>query len=152
VLLPLAEEQPAAADPGQATVSGGAETVLVVDDEPVVRTMMGRALEQAGYAVLYAESGAAALARAEEHAGVIHVLLSDLVMPGMSGRELARRLAERRPGLGVLFVSGFPGEEVERRGLLEGGRPFLAKPFTPETLIERVRGVADAARVSGTRI
>jgi two-component system, cell cycle sensor histidine kinase and response regulator CckA len=66
------------------------------------------------------------------------------VMPGMSGHELAERLAVRHPGLGVLFVSGFPGEEVERRGLLENGRPFLAKPFTPEMLVERVRAVLDA--------
>jgi two-component system, cell cycle sensor histidine kinase and response regulator CckA len=144
VLLPLADDPLAPADPAPARSEGGRGTVLVVDDEPVVRAMMGRALQQAGYAVLQAESADAAMARAEEHAGEIHVLVSDLVMPGMSGHELAERLAARHPGLGVLFVSGFPGEEVERRGLLENGRPFLAKPFTPEMLVERVRAVLDA--------
>jgi two-component system, cell cycle sensor histidine kinase and response regulator CckA len=144
VLLPLADDPLAPADPAPARSEGGQGTVLVVDDEPVVRAMMGRALQQAGYAVLQAESADAAMARAEEHAGEIHVLVSDLVMPGMSGHELAERLAARHPGLGVLFVSGFPGEEVERRGLLESGRPFLAKPFTPEMLVERVRAVLDA--------
>jgi PAS domain S-box-containing protein len=148
VLLPLAEDQPAGAGPAAAPIGGGGETVLVVDDEAVVRAMMGRALEQAGYAVLHAESGAAALALAEAHPGAIDVLVSDLVMPSISGRELAHRLGERRPGLRVLYVSGFPGEEVERRGLLESGRPFLAKPFTPETLVERVREVAEAAPLS----
>jgi two-component system, cell cycle sensor histidine kinase and response regulator CckA len=149
ILLPLADDPLAPADPAPAQSEGGRETVLVVDDEPVVRAMMGRALQQAGYAVLFAESADAAMTRAEEHAGKIHVLVSDLVMPGMSGRELAGRLTQRHPALGVLFVSGFPGEEVERRGLLESGRPFLAKPFTPEMLVEQVRAVLDA--LSGTR-
>jgi len=118
---------------------GSGETVLVVDDEPVVRAMMRRSLGEAGYQVLEAEDGETALARAAAHAGPIDVLVTDLAMPGMRGRELARRLKEHRPDLRVLFVSGFAGDEVERLGLLEAGRPFLSKPFDPELLVDRVR-------------
>jgi two-component system cell cycle sensor histidine kinase/response regulator CckA len=110
-----------------------------VDDEPVVRAMMTRALREAGYQVLEAEDGPSALATAREHSGPIHVLVTDLAMPGMRGRELARTLTAILPGLRVLFVSGFAGDEVERLGLLEAGRPFLSKPYSPELLVERVR-------------
>jgi hypothetical protein len=79
------------------------------------------------------------LARAAAHAGPIDVLVTDLAMPGMRGRELARMLRQKHPDLRVLFVSGFAGDEVERLGLLEAGRPFLSKPFDPELLVDRVR-------------
>jgi two-component system, cell cycle sensor histidine kinase and response regulator CckA len=108
-----------------------------------VRSMMARALREAGYRVLDAESGAAALELAASRAGRIDILVSDLAMPKMSGRELADRLAEQHPAILVLFVSGYPGEEVERRGLLESGRPFLQKPFAPESLIARVGQLLD---------
>ena len=124
---------------GVAGGDGSGETVLVVDDEPVVRAMMLRALREAGYQVLDAQDGASALARARDHAGRIDVLVTDLAMPGMRGRELARTMAQRLPGLRVLFVSGFAGDEVERLGLLEAGRPFLSKPFAPELLVDRIR-------------
>jgi PAS domain S-box-containing protein len=143
VLLPLAEEPLAPADPPRPNGTGGKETVLVVDDEPTVRAIMVRALGDAGYTVVEAADAGSALAPSDAWPAGIDLLITDLVMPGMSGRELAAAMAERNPGLGVLFVSGFPGEEVERRGLLESGRPFLAKPFTPEELVERVRGVLD---------
>jgi CheY-like chemotaxis protein len=125
---------------------GSGETVLVVDDEPVVRGMMTRALREAGYEVLEAEDGAGALARARSHRGPIQVLVTDLAMPGLRGRELARTLAQGAPDLRVLFVSGHAGDEVERLGLLEAGRPFLAKPFPPELLMERVRDLLTAPR------
>ena len=124
---------------GVAGGDGSGETVLVVDDEPVVRAMMLRALREAGYQVLDAQDGASALARARDHAGRIDVLVTDLAMPGMRGRELARTMAQQLPGLRVLFVSGFAGDEVERLGLLEAGRPFLSKPFAPELLVDRIR-------------
>ena len=101
--------------------------------------MMRRSLRDAGYNVLEAESGQVALERAGSHGGQIHALVSDLAMPGMRGRELARTLTQVRPDLRVLFVSGFAGDEVERLGLLEAGRPFLSKPFSPELLVDRVR-------------
>ena len=140
ILLPVAEEQ---LSPGQRVrgpdPGGGGETVLAVDDEPVVRAMMTRSLREAGYQVLEADSGASAMALAGAHPGPIHILVTDLAMPGMRGRELARTLAGMVPDLRVLFVSGFAGDEVERLGLLEAGRPFLSKPFSPELLVDRVR-------------
>jgi two-component system, cell cycle sensor histidine kinase and response regulator CckA len=134
VTEPLSPQQRRAAEPG-----GKGETVLVVDDEPVVRAMMVRTLRETGYTVLDAKDGPAALALARGHAGPIHLLVTDLAMPGVRGRELARAVAELQPGLRVLFVSGFPGDELERRGLLEAGRPFLSKPFAPELLAAQVR-------------
>jgi CheY-like chemotaxis protein len=140
ILLPVAEDPPSPdqRSPGPGA-SGSGETVLVVDDEPVVRAMMTRSLREAGYLVLEAENGPSAIAVAAQHPGPIDALVTDLAMPGMRGRELARTLATARPGLRVLFVSGFAGDEVERLGLLEAGRPFLSKPYSPEMLVERVR-------------
>jgi two-component system, cell cycle sensor histidine kinase and response regulator CckA len=140
ILLPVASDPLSPrqrARPGLAEGSG--ETVLVVDDEPVVRRMMIRTLREAGYEVLDAEDGATAVAKAAAHEGPIHVLVTDLAMPGIRGRELARTLTQQRPDLLVLFVSGFAGDEVERLGLLEAGRPFLSKPFAPDLLVDRVR-------------
>jgi CheY-like chemotaxis protein len=140
ILLPVAEGQLLPGQRARGPRPGGSgETVLAVDDEPVVRAMMTRALREAGYQVLEADGGPSALAVARAHPGPIHALVTDLAMPGMRGRELARTLAGMVPGLRVLFVSGFAGDEVERLGLLEAGRPFLSKPFSPELLVERVR-------------
>jgi two-component system cell cycle sensor histidine kinase/response regulator CckA len=140
ILLPEADDPLAphsrASGPG---AGGSGETVLVVDDEPVVLAMMTRSLREAGYEVLAAADGPSALALAQGHPGPIHVLVTDLAMPGMRGRELARAMAKIVPAARVLFVSGFAGDEVERLGLLEAGRPFLSKPFAPELLVERVR-------------
>jgi DNA-binding NarL/FixJ family response regulator len=90
----------------------------------------------------------AALAVAPTRPGPIHVLVTDLAMPGMRGRELARTLASTVPELRVLFVSGFAGDEVGRLGLLEAGKPFLSKPFSPELLVERVRELLAGRPVS----
>jgi CheY-like chemotaxis protein len=139
ILLPVVTEPLSPQRARVAGVDGEGETVLVVDDEPVVRAMMVRTLRETGYTVLDAGDGAAALELARGHAGPIHLLVTDLAMAGMRGRELARAVAQLQPDLRVLFVSGFPGDELERRGLLEAGRPFLSKPFAPEQLAEQVR-------------
>ena len=140
ILLPEADDRLAPHPRARGTdAAGSGEVVLVVDDEPVVRAMMSRSLRDAGYEVIEAEDGPSALALAGNRAGPIHVLVTDLAMPGMRGRELARALAKLAPAARVLFVSGFAGDEVERLGLLEAGRPFLSKPFAPELLVERVR-------------
>jgi PAS domain S-box-containing protein len=139
ILLPVADDPLAPHAPSRTLAAGGGETVLVVDDEPVVRAMMARALGEAGYQVLAADRGTVAVALAREHSTRIRALVTDLAMPGMRGRELARTLGGIVPDLPVLFVSGFAGDEVERLGLLEAGRPFLSKPFSPELLVERVR-------------
>jgi two-component system, cell cycle sensor histidine kinase and response regulator CckA len=132
-----------AAVPVAAPVAGGGETVLVAEDEPLVRTLARKVLEQAGYRVLLARSGAEALLLAERHDAPIQLLLSDVVMPEMSGRELMRRLTRVRPDLRVLYMSGYSDEAIARHGMLDPGTAFLQKPFTPGALALKVREVLD---------
>jgi PAS domain S-box-containing protein len=122
----------------------GTETVLVVEDEPAVLSLSQRALEAQGYLVLAAADPPAALRVVERHGGTIHLLLTDVVMPAMSGRELAERLVARRPGIRVLYMSGYPGDAVVQHGALPSGSAFLQKPFSPDGLARKVRDVLDA--------
>ena len=121
--------------------AAGTETILVAEDEQIVRALIRKVLEQAGYTVLLSDGGTEALQLAERHSGPIHLLVTDVVMPGMNGRELARRLLERRPDTKVLFLSGYAEEAVERHGVLEPGTAFMQKPFSPTALASRVREV-----------
>ena len=118
----------------------GGYTVLVVDDEETVRRLACRMLTWTGYQTLEARHGREALATIEEHPGPVHLVLTDIKMPGMSGRELGREVEQRWPGKPVLYMSGF-ASEVFGGGLLERGAPFLAKPFTQEDLAATVRGL-----------
>jgi two-component system, cell cycle sensor histidine kinase and response regulator CckA len=120
----------------------GRETILVVEDEPMVREMTCRNLAALGYTVLPAESGDAAL-RVVEQTPEIDLVLADVVMPGLSAKQLARRLAESNPDLPVLFMSGYLGDEVVRRDLLSPGVPFLEKPFGLQELGRAVRALLD---------
>src|SRR6266516_125432 len=122
----------------------GSETVLLAEDEPAVRAIAQQALERHGYTVLAAPSGADALARAAQHGATIHLLLTDVVMPGMSGRDLADRLTAQRPGIWVLYVSGYTDNDIVRHGMLEPGLAYLQKPFRPDALVRKVREVLDA--------
>jgi two-component system cell cycle sensor histidine kinase/response regulator CckA len=122
----------------------GSETILLVEDETAVRQFARRALEANGYCVLAAPNGAEALAMAEAHAGPIHVLLTDVVMPGIGGPELARRLSAARPTLRVLYSSGYTDDETVRQGVREAGTAFLQKPFAPEDLLQKVAEVLSA--------
>jgi signal transduction histidine kinase/ActR/RegA family two-component response regulator len=124
---------------------GGTETILVAEDDDAVRAVAVEALAGLGYRILKATGGAAALAVAAGHAGAIDLLLTDVVMPGMSGTELHGRLRALRPGLRALFVSGYTDEAIVHHGILEPGTDFLQKPFTPGTLALRVRQVLDRA-------
>ena len=117
----------------------GSETVLVVEDQRAVRQLAVRALRGWGYRVLEADNGEAALALIREHGGAIDLLLSDVVMPKMSGTELAARFREACPGARVLLMSGYTDEEANRHGVLESGYALLQKPFMPNTLVLRVR-------------
>ncbi len=144
VLLPAAsaEERPEAES--LAPVGPGSETVLLVEDEEAVRRLALVALERRGYRVLAAGSAAEAMALATGHQGPLHLLLTDVVMPDMGGRQLAEALTARRPGLKVLFMSGYTDDTVLRDGLASADRSFLQKPFSVAALGRRVREVLDA--------
>jgi len=126
--------------------TGRQETIIVVDDEPTLRQLATRALEQAGYRVLSASNGAEAIERIESCRGRIDMVVTDLVMPVMGGRELVEQLTARGMAMRVLFVSGYTDDEVMRRGLLEPGCAFLPKPFGLDALTTKVREVLDAQR------
>jgi DNA-binding response OmpR family regulator len=117
--------------------------VLVAEDEAAVRGVARQALSRHGYTVLEAPSAEAALDVASRHSGKIDLLLTDVVMPGMSGRDLARRLADARPGLRVIYMSGYTEDTITRHGILEPGLVYVQKPFSPEALARRVREVLD---------
>jgi len=120
----------------------GGFTVLVVDDEEAVRRLACRMLTWMGYQALEARHGREALATIEEHHGPIHLILTDIKMPGMNGRELGRQVESRWPDKAILYMSGF-ASEVFRGGLLEAGAPFIAKPFTQEDLSLKIRGMLE---------
>ncbi len=122
----------------------GSETILLVEDEDQVRAVARGILVRSGYDVMEARSGGEALLMCEKHPGVIHLLLSDVVMPQMSGAELAKRLASERPSMKVLCMSGYTDDSIVRHGVLDANFAFLQKPLTPETLTRKVREVLDA--------
>jgi PAS domain S-box-containing protein len=126
----------------------GTETVLVVEDEAAVLWLARRLLRASGYTVLAAADAAAAEAAADAHPGPIHLLLTDIVMPGRNGPDLARRLTADRPGMRVLFMSGYTDDAVVRNGLLHDQVDYLEKPFTPDQLLARVRAALDATPVA----
>ena len=145
IYLPRSDQpvQPVPRPPVLAGLPTGTETVLVVEDAEAIRSLARKVLTAQGYTVLEAGDGVEALQIAERHTGMLHLVLTDVVMPGMSGRELAQRLAPLRPQLKLLYMSGYTGDAVVHRGVLEDGLPFLAKPFTPEDLASKVRDVLD---------
>jgi len=149
VYLPRVEaaaERGAKRAPASGVVPRGSETVLLVEDAEALRGAARQVLERQGYTVIDAPDGEAALRVAERHRGEIHLLLTDVVMPKLSGRELAERLAAVRPGLRVLFTSGYSDEAVVRHGEIRPGAGYLQKPFTPDSLARKVREVLDIAR------
>jgi PAS domain S-box-containing protein len=138
----VADASPPARPPAAARVRG-TETVLVVEDEPLVRAVTVRALASGGYRVLAAGSGAEALALMGREPHSVELLVSDVVMPGMSGPEVAVALCRQRPDLKVLLVSGYTRDAVLERGALPPGTELLEKPFTPAELLKRVRALLD---------
>jgi two-component system, cell cycle sensor histidine kinase and response regulator CckA len=129
--------------PREAKTLAGTETILLAEDDEILRRLTKGLLEKSGYRVLEAEHATSALAAARAHQGTIHLLLADVVMPGASGRDLARQLAEFRPDTKVLYVSGYTDEAIVHHGMLEPGLNFLPKPFTPAALARKVREVLD---------
>lgn len=132
----------------QMAPSRGSETVLLAEDEPMLRHLVVDVLESAGYEVLSAAHGQEALRLAEAHAGPIHLLLTDLVMPGGSGRELAQNLAAQRPETAVLYTSGHTDDALLQHGISSAEVDFLQKPFTPTELTTKVRAILDRSRIS----
>jgi two-component system, cell cycle sensor histidine kinase and response regulator CckA len=122
----------------------GSETILLVEDEQQILDIGRRILEQHGYKVLAARAPDAALALAERHQGSIHLLVTDVVMPGMNGKELKQRLVARRPDMKCLFISGYTSEVIAHNEVLDEGVEFLQKPFTIQALVLRVREVLES--------
>jgi PAS domain S-box-containing protein len=122
----------------------GTETILLVEDDEQVRASTRKMLVSLGYRVIVAESGAQAFDLMDRHQGDLHLLVTDVVMPKVSGRKVVEELRHRRPGLKALYLSGYTDEAVVRHGVLEGGVPFLQKPFSVDALARKVREVLDA--------
>ncbi len=147
IYLPRVEEMAEVAAPVERARASRstARTLLLVDDEPEVRGLAGEILRRVGYTLLEAGSGEEALSVADRHGSAIHLLVTDMMMPGMNGRELAERLRALRPGLPVLYISGYVRDADARAALFTTQSAFVSKPFTPETLTEKVRELLAAA-------
>jgi CheY-like chemotaxis protein len=143
VYIPREKDTEAIAEPPErpATSARGTETILFVEDEPGVRTLARAILEKCGYVVLDACEPYDALALVSHYEKPIDLLVTDVVMPNMSGRQLVERLLRDRPGLRVLYISGYADDAVVRHGIIDAGTPFLQKPFTPDVLAQKVREV-----------
>jgi DNA-binding response OmpR family regulator len=122
-------------------ISQGTETILLVEDEHMVRNLLREMLESCGYQVLAAEDGRDALSIWESYQEPIHLLITDVVMPGMSGRELADRLAAQHSKMKVLYMSGYTDDVIVHRGVLDEGMNFIQKPFALEMLVRKVRAI-----------
>ncbi len=122
-------------------LANGSETVLLVEDEEGVRSLVCQTLTSHGYQVLEASSPSQALKIAKQYAEPIHLLLTDVVMPKTSGKEVALRLSALHPETKVLYMSGYTDDAIVRHGILEGGAPFLQKPFAPNVLLLKIREV-----------
>jgi PAS domain S-box-containing protein len=125
----------------------GTETILLVEDEESLRDLTQECLQKSGYVVLEARDGRTALQMAKQHAGTIHLLLTDLVMPGMSGRELAEDILPSRPEMKILYMSGYTNDLVTQHGILDPGTTLLEKPFALDSLLSKVRQVLDGKAV-----
>jgi CheY-like chemotaxis protein len=138
-------EAPAGPDPvvSIAEASRASEVILLAEDEDGVRRMVQEVLSRQGYEVIAARHGEEAIEIAKRHLDRIDVLLTDVVMPGISGRQLADRLSRIRPGIRVIYMSGYAEDAIVQHGVLEDGIDFLLKPFLPEVLTTRLREVLD---------
>jgi two-component system cell cycle sensor histidine kinase/response regulator CckA len=123
----------------------GTETLLIVENEGAIRNLLQMALRKSGYTVLVAESGREALEIVRAHADAIHLLITDVVMPDMSGPELVRQLATIRPETQTLFMSGYMDQALGEHGIVPTNVNFIQKPFSPNVITQKVRHILDAA-------
>jgi two-component system cell cycle sensor histidine kinase/response regulator CckA len=129
----------------RATAPRGSETILLAEDDESLRALGARVLGALGYEVLVARTGGEALKIVAQHKGPIDLIATDVVMPEMNGSQLVEEVLQARPGIRVLFMSGYTDDEVMRRGVIDGQTAFLQKPFTPDLLAHKVREVLDTA-------
>ncbi|HEY1584427.1 MAG TPA: response regulator, partial [Polyangia bacterium] len=148
IYLPTIDALATSARLPAARAQGGRETVLLVEDEDQVRAVACAILRRQGYNVLDARHADDALLLCNRHAGAIHLILTDVVMPRISGPELARRLAAVRPNMKILFMSGYTDDTVFRHGVAATELAFVQKPFTPEVLLSKVREALGPAPVT----
>ena len=137
--------------PRETAIQRGTETVLLVEDEPLVRDIAKSALSDQGYQVLEAEHGEEALVVAREHGAEIQLVLTDVVMPKMGGRELVEQLRKVRPAIRVLYMSGYTAASIDEQDVVEPGTSFLRKPFALAEMLGKVREVLDATRAPVVR-
>lgn len=155
VFLPFQDEEPSIEETKEVELFSGArgwETILLVEDQPEVLALGREVLELAGYKVLTAENGAAALALAEQYPGTIHLVISDIVMPGMDGRDLAERFLSVRPETKILFTSGYAAPAEAGSDFILNGFSYLAKPYSPSLLTEKVRSVLGRSEFYGAAL
>jgi two-component system, cell cycle sensor histidine kinase and response regulator CckA len=138
-LNPLSETSSPEFDEPPEGPAVGSETILIVEDEAAVRSVVGRILRRWGYTVLEAASGVEALEICGRHEDPIHLLLTDVIMPGMSGREVAERVGRLRPETQVIYMSGYTAEVIDIRAVQRDGGAFLQKPFSSDILLAKVR-------------
>lgn len=152
IYLPRVDEpEPAAVEPPrQRATSSGGETVLLVEDEPALRDLINHALSANGFTVLDAISPMDAIALSRRHTGPVHLLLTDVTMPGMDGPALAKQIQKERPEIKVLYMSGYATNFMMHDGGVAPGTNFLEKPFHPSTLLNKVREVLDSSQRVGT--
>ncbi|MCF8090355.1 MAG: response regulator, partial [Desulfotignum sp.] len=131
--------------PDKKAVAGGTETILLVEDEPSILRMTRMMLERKGYTVLYAASPSEAVKKAKNHSGAIDLLMTDVVMPEMNGRDLSEKITDHYPGIRLLFMSGYTANVIAHHGILEKGVAFMQKPFSMAELAEKLRDVLDTA-------
>jgi len=129
-------------------IEGGSQTILVVEDEAALLEVTRRSLDAVGYAILVAQNPAEAIRISESHPGPIHLMVTDVIMPGMSGAQLATHLSATRPEMKILYVSGSTDDTIVRHGVLGPGLAFLQKPFSPKTLARKVSEVLEGSNVS----
>jgi CheY-like chemotaxis protein len=149
IYLPATSDGPSERRPARLASSSlwGTETILVVEDQAEARSVIRETIHRRGYVVIEAANGAEALQISQNHVGPIHALLTDVVMPGMSGRRVAELLQAQRPNLRVIYMSGYTDDAIVHHGVLEAGIAFVQKPFTAIALLQKIREALDAPQL-----
>ena len=141
----LADEDSDKTVPEKKAAAGGIETILLVEDEPSILRMTRMMLERKGYVVLTATTPAEALEKAKSHSDSIDLLMTDVIMPEMNGRDLAEKITALYPGINLLFMSGYTADVIANQGMLDANVAFIQKPFSMADMTEKLRNILDSA-------